>query len=76
MSACLANIDGIHPVHFHLYVTFERSDLGTESLPFIKFFILNEEDTKFISTFLQYLLTNVCILRLVKLDKERYGNSK
>ena len=54
----------------------ERSVLGTESLTSIKFLILKEENTSFIFRSLQYRLTKVCSLRLVKLDQGRYGNLK
>jgi len=56
----------LHSAQINLYTTLERNDLGTESLTFIKFLILNEENTNLMLRFLQYRLTMVRILRWAK----------
>jgi len=66
----------LHPAQVNLYTTQERSDLGTESLTFIRFFILKEENANLIVRLLQYLLINVRTLRWAKLEKGRYGSLK
>jgi len=66
----------LHPAHVNLYTTQERSDLGTESLTFIRFFTLKEENANLIVRLLQYLLINVRTLRWEKLEKGRYGSLK
>ena len=66
----------LHSAQINLYTTLELYDLGTESLTFIKFLILNEENTNLMLRFLQYRLAMVRILRWAKLDKARYGSLK
>ena len=61
----------LHSAKINLYTKLQQNNLGTESMTFITFLMLNEENTNLMFRFLQYRLTMEHILHCVKLDKTR-----